>query len=85
MLKAYESYRTDTSRVMKNTYDNNYSFIEGLVRESDSYLGLFKDPAEVLQLVDRQKAAHWKGINGEYAWQRAMMDAGIYDDIKERF
>lgn len=84
MLEAYELYRCSGSRVVKSVYENRYSYVKKLVGENNQYLELFRDPVEVLQLVDRYRAAYRRGMAaGTDGWQKAMKDAGIWDDDDE--
>ena len=81
MLKQYEC----VMRPLYNNYNNRYSYIKKLISERNPYLELFRDHTEVLQLVERQKAAHRECMTAEDGWQKAMMNAGIWDDGKENF
>lgn len=85
MLKSYESYRSEPHRVMRPVYENRYRYIKGVGMESSGYVELFMDYKAVLSLVERQRCAHLKAMTAEPGWQKAMMDAGIWDDDKETF
>lgn len=78
-LKSYESYRTHHYDVFF-AYTVRLTFIQQLVKEDPSQLGIFKNTQAVQDLVEKQAMAYNMARRASTGWQAAMINANIWDD-----
>jgi hypothetical protein len=67
---------------MRPLYTNRYGYIKRLRDEKPSRLEIFRDAQEVTDLAKKQFVAHQQAMTAKPGWQKAMQDAGIWDDDK---
>ncbi|RMZ74104.1 hypothetical protein GMOD_00004947 [Pyrenophora seminiperda CCB06] len=79
-LKSYETYRVSRTDVC--LYAIRYYYIQKLLCDDPSRLGIFTNVKKVESLVKKQMEAYRKGVKAEEGWQDSMKEAGIWDDDK---